>query len=864
MKITSIHLKNLNSLRGEWKIDFSAGSYGTDGIFAITGPTGAGKTTIFDAVCLALYAQTPRLGKVGGQNNEIMSKHTNECFADVTFSVGGKTYLCSWRQHKAGKGGKLQTARHVLAEYPGNILTEQTSKTVDAVQEITGMDFRRFRQAVMLEQGGFDAFLKANAGERSQILELLTGTEIYGQISHEVYERASSEQRTLEEIRIQIDTTKPRDSYGTEEEIAQELTAKRSECAGLEAEHEGMRTAIEWLKGIAKIHAELDGHNGRLERLKTEIELFTADGRKLEAAIRANELRASHAALVGKRRQFGMIRERCERNSRNIARDESQLADIETVRLPELEFEYKRRIRNVPADKTPDVLCAYAKERVIDYRDKWTKTGDLAKGKSQAEQELTDARAVLEDAEKEYRAVLARHEEIFTAGLRANLKEGSPCPVCGSTEHPAILHDGVRADIGGNIPDFEAVSKRLREAQTNEGVARTSLNQRTKELNENTEAVAEAKSAVIEALAPMGLSGGNNVAEINSNIDRWLSEVRKYQEDIQQATERAVRLRAGVDSMRNTLQADNDTISIMTGELETAESDFAAMLRAKGFGNEGEFTASCLNDNEVRRLQEKKNYLDDNMKQIQALISDRTEKLNAEQARNITTRTLEELSPVFQEHEERITALHKDIYGLEDALTKRKALQQELDGLNAKRETQERIYSEWSALSALIGQQNGNRFRIFAQRITLQMMIGLANRQLQNMNGRYTLTTAPGDDGLKLCVIDHEQAGEIRPTENLSGGERFIVSLALALGLSQISGSRAQVDSLFLDEGFGSLDDEALNTALEALGEVRRTGRMIGIISHVAALKERIAAQINVIPKREGVSILEGAGCSRG
>ena len=130
------------------------------------------------------------------------------------------------------------------------------------------------------------------------------------------------------------------------------------------------------------------------------------------------------------------------------------------------------------------------------------------------------------------------------------------------------------------------------------------------------------------------------------------------------------------------------------------------------------------------------------------------------------------------------------------------------------------------------------------------------------MNGRYTLILTPKSEELELSVKDSEQAGIIRPTSNLSGGEKFIISLALALGLSQISGSRAQVDSLFIDEGFGSLDEDSLNAALDALGEIKRDGRMIGIISHISGISERIPARISVIPKSEGTSIITGPGCS--
>ncbi|MBQ4430354.1 MAG: ATP-dependent dsDNA exonuclease, partial [Synergistaceae bacterium] len=189
-------------------------------------------------------------------------------------------------------------------------------------------------------------------------------------------------------------------------------------------------------------------------------------------------------------------------------------------------------------------------------------------------------------------------------------------------------------------------------------------------------------------------------------------------------------------------------------------------------------------------------------------------------------------------------------------------LQAKIDEYTHSLEEQKASAEKWAALSGLIGSAKGDKFRIFAQKITLGLVVKNANDYLRKMNGRYTLILTPDNDELKLSVRDNEQAGEIRPTDNLSGGERFIVSLALALGLSQISGSKARVDSLFLDEGFGSLDEESLNTALEALGEVRREGRMIGVISHVAALRERIAAQIQVIPKNEGVSILKGPGCS--
>ncbi|MEW8014511.1 MAG: SbcC/MukB-like Walker B domain-containing protein [Candidatus Sedimenticola endophacoides] len=145
--------------------------------------------------------------------------------------------------------------------------------------------------------------------------------------------------------------------------------------------------------------------------------------------------------------------------------------------------------------------------------------------------------------------------------------------------------------------------------------------------------------------------------------------------------------------------------------------------------------------------------------------------------------------------------------------------------------------------------------------MTFDRMIVHANRQLRKMSDRYLLVHDAARP-LELSVIDGYQAGEIRSTRNLSGGESFLVSLALALGLSGMASRRVRVDSLFLDEGFGTLDEEALETALETLAGLRQEGKLLGLISHVAALRERIATRIRVEPWSAGRSRLSGPGCA--
>lgn len=193
---------------------------------------------------------------------------------------------------------------------------------------------------------------------------------------------------------------------------------------------------------------------------------------------------------------------------------------------------------------------------------------------------------------------------------------------------------------------------------------------------------------------------------------------------------------------------------------------------------------------------------------------------------------------------------------------------------DARRERAKELRSEWSlreeerkrwlALNELIGDAKGQRLRTIAQGITFRVLIEAANRVLRMMKSRYGLV-AVGEPALEIAVIDHDMADTVRSSTNLSGGESFIVSLALALGLSNLSGSRLRVETLFLDEGFGTLDEATLHTALGVLDDLRRTtGRLIGVISHVAAVKERVETQIVVTPERgRGVSRIEGPGVKR-
>ena len=296
-------------------------------------------------------------------------------------------------------------------------------------------------------------------------------------------------------------------------------------------------------------------------------------------------------------------------------------------------------------------------------------------------------------------------------------------------------------------------------------------------------------------------------------------------------------------------------------ELDSAETAFHAQLQSAGFSDEADFQGACLSEEVRGALARQAQTLAERFTALTRAADDTGQALARERDKGLTDAPLEALTVARDTlEEERKTLLHA-IGGLRQRLQDNDQIKERRQAGAQALEAQGRECQRWDLLHNLIGSANGKKYRNFVQGLTFRLMIGHANRQLQKMSDRYLLIH--DDRPLELAVIDGYQAGEVRSTKNLSGGESFIVSLALALGLSQMASRKVRVDSLFLDEGFGTLDEEALDTALATLAGLRQDGKLIGVISHVATLKERIATQIQVIPLTGGRSRLAGPGCAR-
>jgi len=259
MRILRLRFRNLNSLAGDWDIDFTHPEFVSSGIFAITGPTGAGKTTILDGICLALYGQTPRLPRINQNSNEIMSRQTGECCAEVEFETAKGRYRCHWSQHRARKraDGKLQAPRHEIAEAEsGRIIESKLTAVVGKVEEVTGMDFERFTRSMLLAQGGFAVFLQARPDERAPILEQMTGTEIYSRISRKVHERTTEEREKLKSMRDELNGMQllsPEEEAGLRDELAGKVREEQE----LSVVARGIVEQKAWAERIGALEAEL-------------------------------------------------------------------------------------------------------------------------------------------------------------------------------------------------------------------------------------------------------------------------------------------------------------------------------------------------------------------------------------------------------------------------------------------------------------------------------------------------------------------------------------------------------------------------------------------------------------------------------
>lgn len=1227
MKILNLRFKNLNALKGEWKIDFTQSPFVDNGLFAITGPTGAGKTTLLDAICLALYHQTPRLGAISASSNDIMTRGTAECLTEVEFDIKGKAYRAFWSMRRArGKAdGNLQNADVELAEVEtGKVLATQIRQKSEEIERLTGLNFARFTKSMMLSQGDFAAFLNANESDRAELLEELTGTEIYGQISQAVHQQFTQAKQTKKEFELKLEGVSLLNEgdvialRNDASEVKEKVEGLNSELGLLQQQQQwqsalnenskaqtqadeakrlsddAFQRANDDLERLAKgepaerlrvpfmsmqsIQDDISAIDARLsvkaealptaqetalralqavEQVKQQLTRARAQQTELEkrinddvlpldnaidhadktlSVLKNNEARfslsldelqkqkaLSEHAFANKQAELDVLEKYLDQHSEigNIAEfisgwsESAQYITTEQNELDNLERQYQSELeqRNAIERKCEDIAqetellrqrvaahkesveqtqCALNKlfdkgtkesltqERVskLKHWDNLLKLEHLQQQFSSSEAEcaalheqaqtltttLSEQQALRNDLAASYKqtrsnlkdieALIALDEEV--AQLRAQLKTGEPCPVCGANEHATssveidlpetvLKRDKLKQQLdeieqeGSQVKDtaiqteltLKQVEKQRSQLTANlEDLREKWLQQHgamSSDLDNESRNLAHIQITDIDAFSAFGRAYKARIETIETQLqkitsaetavknatDQWtaqntllatknnelqlveqelqtlakqlqkLSEVReKKRSGIQQRTENLLgaiqkqgleipenivlqqwlqdktqliktykqtqhqkaNLEPEVAAIKSTLDGVSRDINSVSGQLRevkqdiavlenersglfakreevfpekdinavrassradiehieqqlvkhtkqqqeaankvsqltteiaqfteqkaekkdvlsTAKQEFNKRLAASPFDNEATFKQALFDDDERQRLLELQKELVQQQQHAELLVSNalaqREKLLSHHQAQTwqqiITEHGDEWVSGRLSQKSDERDSLLARLGQIEQQLSANNEAQSKQQALMKAMSEFATYYDDLTYLHSLIGSASGDKFRRFAQGLTLDNLVQLANQQLDKLHGRYQLVRKE-NEGLSLSVLDTWQGDAARDTKTLSGGESFLVSLALALALSDLVSHKTSIDSLFLDEGFGTLDAQTLDVALDALDNLNASGKMIGVISHIEAMKERIPTQLKVI-KRNGIGL---------
>ena len=906
---------------------------GKGGLYLITGDTGAGKTTLFDAITYALYDHSSSGIREGSMLRCKYADDKTPTFVELEFEVHGVRYTVrrnpEYQRPKARGEGMTTEKADATLTYPDDRPPVTKAKDVTAaVQEIIGLDYNQFSQIVLIAQGQFTKLLNASTEERSRIFRKLFRTQRYAQLQERLQAEASAlnQQRTAQNAKLDsllgglqfspedpdaealralcaqtvpetalalLDALTARQAAALEE-VGTALQATEAQLDTVQQQLGAAAQAQRLAQQLAARQAELAAAKPALDAARTEADRHAGDAAQLDAL--TAQVTQAQSALAAYDALDTLCRQQTE------AQDAARLAAAQA---------HKRRTQldslnaALTAAETELAALADADTRLLALQNRSAQLTQRGEALAKLEQRLADCQRQAKTAHKaqeSYRTAAAAQDEARArrdalerafldaqAGLLAeSLTEGAPCPVCGSTHHPARALLPHTAPTQAQVEAArQAAAEADRQAQNASAAAQSALaaaNEAKTSLRRDAETLLPERFTAPEGTVPLTFALMTNVlAEESAALQTAQADCaaqcrqaeadcrRKAQleADRQAKTRQRPALEQAAAEADRSAAAQNASADALEGQIaeRRAALPYPRRADAQAALDKLEADRSTLRtgmDTAQRKLKQ--------AEQTVAAAEAAVEALTAQQTaaqKELPARSAEELTA----QQTALTAARESLRSREKQLSaqllpNRKTAAQ----YRAAAEARQTLESRWQWVSALAATAGGTltskqkiRLEAYIQMNYLDRILRYANTRLMQMTaGQYELERIGAENqrsqsGLDLGVIDHYN-GTRRSVKTLSGGESFKASLALALGLSdevQSSAGGIRLDTLFLDEGFGSLDEESLELAIRVLSGLTEGDRLVGIISHVGALKDRIDRQVVVHKARTGGSTVE-------
>ena len=890
---------------------------GTEGLYLITGDTGAGKTTIFDALCFALF------GEASGPNREanmFRSKYADEqttTFVRLTFSHGGKKYLVErtpeyMRKAKKGDGFTKQVANATLTLPDGQLISKVKDVT-EKIEEILGINRQQFSQIAMLAQGDFLKLLLADTKQRQEIFRKLFKTGYYQELQYkleeirkETYAKVADGRKSVaqyisgimvednHELAKEVEEAKEQEKTTRDViELLQKLIMADTQKEELFREqldgfHEKLKVVNEKIgmgEAFASTKKNLNEVKEKLEKLALEEkEKEKCFNLSKEAVIQKDNLAKELVLVESEIPKYDVVNE--EVQSRDMLRE--MIGKEEKIIENLLKTQEKRRQQiNESKEELEQIKNSSAMVEKLDFtlqmlEEKQKNLESLSRNLLGYEKKQELLKKQVENYSTRNAEFLLKKEryedmdQIYRDGiagvLAESLQEGKPCPVCGSTAHP------LPAKITRNVP----TEKELEEAKIQAEKAREEATKCSTEVGATRELLVKMEQDLLEEakkhLEVKEISGIKETLDTQKReIINTIHETKEHKKQELWKQARKGELEKNIPILEQKfveddkeLTAKKEFLADRNATLVEKDNNIKVFLEGLKFKTKLEAGARKNElQKKIDKLQREYEEAEKNWKIFQEEI------LSLKSKRDGYEKTLKEMTVIDMEAE---TQIQKELQ------LSQKNLMEDLQTIVLRLKTNEDICSnikkreqeigkieknlQW--ITALSETANGKlkgkekvMLETYIQMTYFDRVINRANLRLLKMSsGQYELKRQSeaennrGQSGLELGVIDHYN-GTSRSVKTLSGGESFMASLSLALGLSDEVQSMAggiKIDTMFVDEGFGSLDQESLEQAYRALASLTEGNRLVGIISHVSELKEKIEKQIVITKEKSGGS----------